>query len=209
MPGLVLDHCSFGLRRTTSQSTGNCFCWRIGLGVSPIYQATSFGVGEGALTPRSYEDKKLARRIYGYQGAKLLDDHAFLSETFREHTRLGAVAGRKQYAMQQMPRLLLETLAILGLALLTLASVYIGEDRTLSLPKLGMIAFGLVRLMPSVARIVHSCQSVVYGWPCVKVLKEEIGNWKLDRRDPESKAECSFDESFQLEDVFLCLFRKC
>ncbi len=145
--------------------------------------------------------KSLQEGFTGIKALKLLDDHAFLSETFREHTQLGAVAGRKQYAMQQMPRLLLETLAILGLALLTFASVYIGDDRTLSLPKLGMIAFGLVRLMPSVARIVHSCQSVVYGWPCVKVIREEIGNWKLDRRDPEAKAECSFDESFQLDDV--------
>jgi ABC-type multidrug transport system fused ATPase/permease subunit len=84
---------------------------------------------------------------------------------------------------------------------LTLASVYIGEDSTASLPKLGMIAFGLARLMPSVARIVHSCQSVVYGWPCVKVLKEEIGNWKLERCDSEAKAECSFEKSFELDDV--------
>lgn len=114
---------------------------------------------------------------------------------------MGAVAGRKQYAMQQIPRLLLETLAILGLALLTLASVYFGEGGTASLPKLGMIVFGLVRLMPSVARIVHSCQSVVYGWPCVDVLKAEIGDWKLTCSDSEAKAECSFDESFELDDV--------
>ena len=60
------------VRRTTSQSTGHCFCRRIGLGVSPIYQATSFGVGERATTPRSHEDKKLARRIYGYQGTQTL-----------------------------------------------------------------------------------------------------------------------------------------
>ena len=145
--------------------------------------------------------KCLQEGFTGIKALKLLDDHAFLSESFREHTQLGAVAGRKQYAMQQMPRLLLETLAIFGLVLLTLASVYIGEDRTASLPKLGMIAFGLVRLMPSVARIVHSCQSVVYGWPCVKVLKEEIGSWKFAYRDPEKKTECSFSKSFELDDV--------
>ena len=145
--------------------------------------------------------KCLQEGFTGIKAIKLLDDHSFLSESFREHTQLGAVAGRKQYAMQQMPRLLLETLAILGLALLTLASVYIGEDGNASLPKLGMIAFGLVRLMPSVARIVHSCQSVVYGWPCVKVLKEEIGGWGGVCHNVKEKAECSFNESFALDDV--------
>lgn len=145
--------------------------------------------------------KCLQEGFTGIKALKLLDDHALLSESFREHTQMGAVAGRKQYAMQQIPRLLLETLAILGLALLTLASVYFGEGGTASLPKLGMIVFGLVRLMPSVARIVHSCQSVVYGWPCVDVLKAEIGDWKLTCSDSEAKAECSFDESFELDDV--------
>jgi ABC-type multidrug transport system fused ATPase/permease subunit len=64
-----------------------------------------------------------------------------------------------------------------------------------------MIAFGLVRVMPSVARIVHSCQSVVYGWPCVKVLKEEIGDWESLPRNPEEKSECSFSEAFVMDKV--------
>ena len=53
--------------------------------------------------------KCLQEGFTGIKAHKLLDDHAFLSESFREHTQLGAVAGRKQYAMKQMPRLLLET----------------------------------------------------------------------------------------------------
>lgn len=137
----------------------------------------------------------------GIKAIKLLDDHGFLSETFRNHTQLGATAGRNQYAMQQMPRLLLETLAILSLASLVIASVYLWEDNNDTLPKLGMIAFGLVRLMPSVARIVHSSQSIVYGWPCVKVLKQEIGDWNSEYVEPIKKTDCSFEESFEMNEV--------
>ena len=145
--------------------------------------------------------KCLQEGFTGIKAIKLLDDPSFLSDSFREHAQLGAVAGRKQYAMQQMPRLLLETLAILGLVVLTLGLVSIGEDGNASLPKLGMIAFGLVRVMPSVARIVHSCQSVVYGWPCVKVLKEEIGDWESPSRNPEEKSESSFSEAFVMDNI--------
>ena len=88
----------------------------------------------------------------------------------------------------------------MGLALLTLGVVSGGGSED-SLPKLGMIAFGLVRIMPSVARMVHSCQSVIYGWPCVKVLREEIGEWESHPVNTTDEEECRFDEVFSLNKV--------
>ncbi|HAW98779.1 MAG TPA: ATPase [Opitutae bacterium] len=145
--------------------------------------------------------KCLQEGFNGIKVIKLLEEHSFLGESFREHTQLGAAAGRKQYAMQQMPRLLLETLAILGLAILAIGLVSVGEDQDDALPKLGMIAFGLVRVMPSVARIVHSSQSIVYGWPCVKVLREELGDWDSSKTESEKDLDCSFSSSFSMKEV--------
>ncbi len=144
--------------------------------------------------------KCLQEGFAGIKAIKLLERDDFLKESFRKHTALGAEAGRKQYAIQQMPRLLLESLGVLGLALLTLGVVSGGGSED-SLPKLGMIAFGLVRIMPSVARMVHSCQSVIYGWPCVKVLREEIGEWESHPVNTLDEEECRFDEVFSLNKV--------
>ena len=177
------------------------FIGGVGLAFHQFTKVRVAGWGKERQHREGMKIKCLQEGFTGIKAIKLLEDHAFLSETFRAHSQLGAIAGRNQYAMQQMPRLLLETLAIMSLASLAIASVYLEEEYNNTLPKLGMIAFGLVRLMPSVARIVHSSQSIVYGWPCVKVLKEEIGDWVSESLEPIKKTKCSFDESFEMNEV--------
>ena len=137
----------------------------------------------------------------GIKALKLINNNSFINKNFTENTRLGSTAGQKQYAMQQMPRLLFETLAVLGLAILVVGLSR--ESNTQSLiPKLGMIAFGLVRVMPSVARIINSSQSIVYGWPSVRVLQKELGRWKQQEKNSENNESFEFNESFKLEKVF-------
>ena len=137
----------------------------------------------------------------GIKALKLINNNSFINKNFTENTRLGSTAGQKQYAMQQMPRLLFETLAVLGLAILVVGLSR--ESNTQSLiPKLGMIAFGLVRVMPSVARIINSSQSIAYGWPSVRVLQKELGRWKQQENNSENNESFEFNESFKLEKVF-------
>ena len=65
-----------------------------------------------------------------------------------------------------------------------------------------MIAFGLVRVMPSVARIINSSQSIVYGWPSVQVLQKELGSWTQQEQDVKNRKPLEFNESFKLEKIF-------
>jgi ABC-type bacteriocin/lantibiotic exporter with double-glycine peptidase domain len=137
----------------------------------------------------------------GIKALKLINNNSFINKNFTENTRLGSTAGQKQYAMQQMPRLLFETLAVLGLAILVVGLSRESNTQTL-MPKLGMIAFGLVRVMPSVARIINSSQSIAYGWPSVRVLQKELGRWKQQKENSENNECFEFNESFKLEKVF-------
>ena len=137
----------------------------------------------------------------GIKALKLINNNSFINENFTENTRLGANAGRQQYAMQQMPRLLFETLAVLGLAILVIGLSRESNTQSL-LPKLGMIAFGLVRVMPSVARIINSSQSIVYGWPSVQVLQKELHSWTQQEQDVKNIRPLEFNESFKLEKIF-------
>ena len=137
----------------------------------------------------------------GIKAFKLINNNSFINENFINNTRLGANAGQKQYAMQQMPRLLFETLAVLGLAILVVGLSRESNTQSM-LPKLGMIAFGLVRVMPSVARIINSSQSIVYGWPSVQVLEKELCSWKQQKQDSEGIECLEFKESFKLDKIF-------
>lgn len=136
----------------------------------------------------------------GIKALKLINKNSFISNDFTQNTRLGSTAGQKQYAMQQMPRLLFETLAVLGLAILVVGLSRESSTQTM-LPKLGMIAFGLVRVMPSVARIINSLQSIVYGWPSVLVLQKELGSWNQQKERSKNKEKLEFNESFKLEKI--------
>lgn len=136
----------------------------------------------------------------GIKALKLINNNSFISNDFTQNTRLGSTAGQKQYAMQQMPRLLFETLAVLGLAILVVGLSRESSTQTM-LPKLGMIAFGLVRVMPSVARIINSLQSIVYGWPSVLVLQKELGSWNQQKESSKNKEKLEFNESFKLEKI--------
>ena len=136
----------------------------------------------------------------GIKALKLINNNSFISNDFTQNTRLGSTAGQKQYAMQQMPRLLFETLAVLGLAILVVGLSRESSTQTM-LPKLGMIAFGLVRVMPSVARIINSLQSIVYGWPSVLVLQKELGSWNQQKERSKNKEKLEFNESFKLEKI--------
>jgi len=137
----------------------------------------------------------------GIKALKLINNNSFINENFTENTRLGANAGRQQYAMQQMPRLLFETLAVLGLAILVVGLSKDSNTQSM-LPKLGMIAFGLVRVMPSIARIINSSQSIVYGWPSVQVLQKELHSWTQEEQDVKNIKPLEFNESFKLEKIF-------
>jgi ABC-type bacteriocin/lantibiotic exporter with double-glycine peptidase domain len=136
----------------------------------------------------------------GIKVLKLINNNSFINKNFTENTRLGANAGQHQYAMQQMPRLLFETLAVLGLAILVIGLSRESNTQSL-LPKLGMIAFGLVRVMPSVARIINSSQSIVYGWPSVQVLQKELHNWTKQEKVVRNIKPLEFNKSFKLENV--------
>ena len=73
---------------------------------------------------------------------KLLDNPSELLKKFNFHTDRGAMAGKNQYAMQQMPRLLLEFLSILALSVLAFSLLSKDPIEGSSASKLGMIAFG-------------------------------------------------------------------
>ena len=169
-----------------------------------FHRFTSERVNNWGVERQKREGMKIQCLQEGFNGIKALklaNNNSVINKIFTENTRLGANAGKNQYAMQQMPRLLFETLAVLGLAILVIGLSHESNTQSL-LPKLGMIAFGLVRVMPSVARIINSSQSIVYGWPSVQVLQSELHSWTQQQQDVKNIKPLEFNKSFKLEKIF-------
>ena len=59
----------------------------------------------------------------------------------------------------------------------------------------------MVRMMPSVARVVNSIQSLIYGMPCVEVLSKELDNFEFQNEKVIEPSRREFKESFKMESV--------
>ena len=116
----------------------------------------------------------LQQGLGGAKDVKLLGrDEDFL----REHGVHGAHSARAAQlagTLAALPRLWLELLAVIGLAILVLTMLAQGRDMATVMPTLGLFAAGAFRLMPSVNRLLAAVQYLRFGRPVIDVLHEEL-----------------------------------
>jgi ABC-type multidrug transport system fused ATPase/permease subunit len=106
--------------------------------------------------------------------ARLLGREEDFIEQYRRHNTGNAQVGARQAAMQALPRLWLEVLAVTGLA--TVAIVIIGQGKPIQalVPTVGLFAAAAFRLMPSVTRVVNAVQSIRFSLPAIDTVHTEI-----------------------------------
>lgn len=96
----------------------------------------------------------------------------FLTQ-YTSHSNQSARVAGFQSVVSQLPRLWLELLAILGLAILLLILLERGEDLAVVVPILGLFGAVAFRIMPSVNRLLIAVNSLRFGTPVVNLIFEE------------------------------------
>jgi ABC-type multidrug transport system fused ATPase/permease subunit len=116
----------------------------------------------------------LQQGLGGAKDVKLLGRESDFLAQYRLHT-VGStrVAGR-QATLQVLPRLWLELLAVVGLAVLVLVMIGQGKPLAALLPTLGLFAAAAFRLMPSVSRMLGAVQNVRFSLPVIDTLHAEF-----------------------------------
>ncbi|HZN46023.1 MAG TPA: ABC transporter ATP-binding protein, partial [Ramlibacter sp.] len=104
----------------------------------------------------------------------LADRAREFAERCRVHTEESAKAGRWLATLVQLPRLWLELLAVLGLAVLALVLLALGREPAALLPLLGIFAAAALRLMPSVQRLMNALQALHFARPAIDLLHAEL-----------------------------------
>lgn len=116
----------------------------------------------------------LHQGLGGAKDVKLLGrEDEFLSQ-YGLHTTLSARVNQLQRTIQQMPRLWLELLGVLGLTALVSTMLVQGKEPSAILPILGVFAVAAFRLMPSFNRIITALQQLRFGLPVLETLKKEL-----------------------------------
>lgn len=116
----------------------------------------------------------LQQGLGGAKDVKLLGREAEFLQQYDVHNIRTADVMKLQVLLQQLPRLWLELLATVGLAVLVLTLVAQGRALEQVLPTLGLFAAAAFRLMPSVNRILGAIQTLRYGFPVINTLEAEL-----------------------------------
>ncbi|NIO41375.1 MAG: ATP-binding cassette domain-containing protein [Burkholderiales bacterium] len=119
--------------------------------------------------------KHLQQGLGGVKDVKLLGRERDFLEQFGIHNVGSARVNRLQATVQQLPRLWLEMLGVVGLATLVLAMLAAGQSLASIVPTVGLFVVAAFRLMPSVNRVLAAMQTLRYSGPVVKTLHTEFG----------------------------------
>jgi ABC-type multidrug transport system fused ATPase/permease subunit len=118
--------------------------------------------------------KHLQQGLGGVKEIKVLGrENEFFIE--HEHHLVKSMAINRKYALiQLLPRLWLEVLAIIGLAILVAVMASTREDVSSFLPTLGLFAATAFRILPSIGRIMASFQTIAYSSPLIRTVDEDL-----------------------------------
>ena len=116
----------------------------------------------------------LQQGLGGAKDVRLLGREEDFLAQFNLHNYGSARVMARIGLFQQLPRLWLELLAVIGLASLLWVMLAQGNSLNALLPSLGVFAIAAFRLMPSMGRIVNSLQSMRYSLPVTNMLQQEL-----------------------------------
>lgn len=116
----------------------------------------------------------LQQGLGGAKDVKLLGRESEFLTQFRTHNIESARIWRLLTTLQSYPRLMLELLAVVGLAVLVLSMLRDARNMDAIVPTVALFAAAAFRLMPSINRILNSVQTIRYSLPVVATLTREI-----------------------------------
>jgi ATP-binding cassette, subfamily B, bacterial PglK len=147
---------------------------------------------------RQYHDGKkiqhLQQGLGGIKDALLLGRIQFFLNRYKRHNLLSTKPDQKQSFLQEIPRLWIEVLAILGFSAMALVMVIQDNNTTKIISILGVFGAAAFRLMPSVTRIIASIQSLRYSGIVLDSLYKEFSH--TDMVDINNSKDYSHTNNF-------------
>jgi ATP-binding cassette, subfamily B, bacterial PglK len=130
----------------------------------------------------------------------LMDRADYFLSCYQHDNRESARITANQLSLQQMPRLVMELIAISALAILIIAMVLKGQSLEKVVPVLGLFAAAAFRLLPSINRMIQSLQTVRFALPIVNLLSDEL---QPPQQSQEGiKQSIQFDHHIEIKNLY-------
>ncbi len=111
----------------------------------------------------------------GVKAIKLGGHEADFIAAYQRHTVMSVAMAKRQFILQQLPRLGLELLTITSLSLMVIVMLLQGRSAAEVLPVTGLFAAIALRAMPSVNRLIATANGFRYSLPVIEKIYAELG----------------------------------
>ena len=119
--------------------------------------------------------------IYGLKDVKVLHREEFFVRNYYESGAIGANVARNYAVLNNLPRLLIETVFMVSVLLFILLYMLRGGDIKALVPQLSAMAVAGIRVMPGTNRINTYLSEIAYSQPCLDYLYENLNeSMKMD-----------------------------
>ncbi len=119
--------------------------------------------------------------IYGLKDVKVLHREEFFVRNYYESGAIGANVARNYAVLNNLPRLLIETVFMVSVLFFILLYMLRGGDIKALVPQLSAMAVAGIRVMPGTNRINTYLSEMAYSQPCLDYLYENLNeSMKMD-----------------------------
>lgn len=119
--------------------------------------------------------------IYGLKDVKVLHREEFFVRNYYESGAVGANVARNYAVLNNLPRLLIETIFMAAMLLFIMLYMVRGGNIAVLAPQLSAFAVAAIRIMPGTNRINTYLSEIAYSQPCLDYLYENLNeSMKLD-----------------------------
>lgn len=145
--------------------------------------------------------------IFGIKEVKVLHKENFFVENYSVYAKNGADLNSKYTVLNNVPRLLIETICIGGLLSYMAICIMMGQEIVEMAPQMMAFAVAAVRLMPCVNRINTHVNNIAFYSPSINFVYENIDfkdykeGKKVSQRLIEEKPAIEVDGAIALEKI--------
>lgn len=120
---------------------------------------------------------------------KLLGCAGYFVDAFDHHSNRYARAGLVANTLNGLPRLIMETVAVIALMLVVLISTAQGKELKSMLPTLTLFALAAMRIMPSINRIVPAVNQIRFWLPSIETVHADLNLGNNELQAPEENKQ--------------------
>ena len=139
-------------------------------------------VGEGYRQSMDGIYKWILQSVSGIKDVKVLNKEDYFTSRYKENASLFANYQMKNNVLTNVPRLLIETVAIAGILLYVAVSMAAGVNTSSLLPLISAFALAAMRLLPSVNRANTYMANIAYYEPALNYIYENVNTQDLSKQ---------------------------